>query len=186
MSASPAWELERYRPLLKLQMRQVELDARLQRRFDGSDVVQEALLKAHTSLHQFRGRTEAELVKWLHDILTSALVDEVRKAHAQKRDLALERSLQTAVGESSARLEAFLAEKNPTPATQVERQELLVRVAQALDQLPEDQRDVVLLRDAQGCSVADIARQLGRTEKSVAGLLLRGRGKLRQLLPDLP
>ena len=48
-----------------------------------------------------------------------------------------------------------------------------------------DQRDVVLLRDVQGRSVADIAAQLGRTEKSVAGLLLRGRGRLRQLLPDV-
>src|SRR5262249_55404398 len=99
MSASPAWELERYRPLLKLQTRQVELDARLQRRFDGSDVVQEALLKAHARLDQFRGRTEAELVRWLHEILAGTLVDEVRKAHAQKRDVALERSLQAAAGE---------------------------------------------------------------------------------------
>src|SRR5262249_2862977 len=90
MSLSPAWELERYRPLLRLQARQVELDARLQRRFDASDVVQEALSKAHASRDQFRGRTEAELVKWLHEVLASTLVDEVRKAHAQKRDLALE------------------------------------------------------------------------------------------------
>src|SRR5262245_65324839 len=118
MRAGPAWELERYRPLLKLQTRQVELDPRLRRRFDGSDVVQEALLKAHTSLGQFRGRTEAELVKWLHEILASTLVDEVRRAYAQKRDLALERSLQAAVGESSARLEAYLADQNPTPAAQ--------------------------------------------------------------------
>src|SRR5262245_32517118 len=143
MSARPAWELERYRPLLKLQTRQVELDPRLRRRFDGSDVVQEALLKAHANLDQFRGRTAAELVKWLHEILASTLVDEVRKAHAQKRDLALERSLQAVAGESSARLEAYLADQNPTPAALAERQELLVRIAQALDQLPPEQRDVV-------------------------------------------
>src|SRR5262245_16944749 len=184
MSARPAWELERYRPLLKLQARQVELDARLQRRFDGSDVVQEALLKAHAHLDQFRGRTEAELVQWLHEILASTLVDEVRKAHAQKRDLALEQSLHAAVEESSARLDAYLADRNPTPAAQAERQELLVRIARALDELPADQRDVVLLRDVQGQSVAEIAEQLDRTEKSVAGLLLRGRGRLRQLLAD--
>jgi RNA polymerase sigma-70 factor (ECF subfamily) len=185
MSASPAWELERYRPLLKLQMRQVELNVRLWRRFDASDVVQEALLKAHAGLDQFRGRTEAELVRWLHEILAGTLVDEVRKGHAQKRDVALERSLQAAVGESSARLEAYLADHNPTPATQAERQELLAQIAGALEQLPEDQRDVVLLRDVQGHSVAEVARQLGRTRKSVAGLLLRGRSKLRQLLSDV-
>lgn len=185
MSLNPAWELDRYRPLLRLQARQVELDARLQRRFDASDVVQEALLKAHASRDQFRGRTEAELVVWLHEILASTLVDEVRKAHAQKRDLGLERSLQAAVADSSARLEAYLADANPTPAAQAERHELLAHIAQALDQLPEDQRDVVLLRDVQGRSIAEIAGQLGRTKKSVAGMLLRGRGKLRQLLQDV-
>jgi RNA polymerase sigma-70 factor (ECF subfamily) len=185
VTASPAWELERYRPLLRLQTRQIELDPRLQRRFDGSDVVQEALLKAHLRLDQFRGRTEAELVQWLYEILSSTLVDEVRKAHAQKRDLDLEQSLQVAAAESSARLEAYLADQNPTPAARAERQEVLVRIAWALDQLPEDQRDVVLLRDVEGCSVAEIAGKLGRTEKSVAGLLLRGRARLRQLLEDV-
>jgi RNA polymerase sigma-70 factor (ECF subfamily) len=185
MTARPAWELERYRPLLKLQTRQMELDPRLQRRFDGSDVVQEALLKAPVKLDQFRGRTEAELVQWLYEILASTLVDEVRKAHRRKRDLALERSLVAAVGESSARLEAYLADQNPTPATRAERQDVLVRVARALEQLPEDQRDVVLLRDVQGHAVAEIAARLARTEKSVAGLLLRGRARLRQLLQDL-
>ena len=90
-----------------------------------------------------------------------------------------------AAGESSARLEAYLADRDPTPAARAERQELLVRIARALDQLPEDQRDVVLLRDVQGHTVAEIAGRLQRTEKSVAGLLLRGRGRLRQLLQDL-
>ena len=184
MNASRDWQLERYRPLLKLHTRQVELDARLQRRFDRSDVVQEALLRAHSNLDHFRGQSEAELVKWLHEILAGTLIDEVRKAYAQKRDLGLERSLQAAVGESSVRLEAYLADRNPTPAAQAQRQELLVRIAEALEELPEDQRDVILLRDVQGHPVAEIARRLGRTEKSVAGLLLRGRNRLRQLLPD--
>src|SRR5262245_16875067 len=156
MSASPAWELGRYRPLLKLQARQVELDPRLRQRFDASDVVQEALLKAHTNLPQFRGRTERELVKWLHDILASTLIDEVRKVHAQKRDPALEQSLHTAVGKSSARLEMYLADQDPTPASQAERREQLVQIAEALELLPADQRDVVLLRDVQGYSVAEV------------------------------
>src|SRR5262245_23571710 len=111
MNMSATWELERYRPLLKLQARQVELDGRLRQRPDASDVVQEALLKAHLRLHQFRGRTEAELLKWLHEVLATTLVDEVRKACAQKRNCALEQSLYAAVGESSARLETYLADQ---------------------------------------------------------------------------
>jgi hypothetical protein len=58
------WQLGRYRALLHLHARQVQRDPRLGRRFDASDVVQEALLRGHANLGQFRGSTEAELVGW--------------------------------------------------------------------------------------------------------------------------
>jgi DNA-directed RNA polymerase specialized sigma24 family protein len=54
--------------------------------------------------------------------------------------------------------------------------------AAALDQLPKDQRDVVILRDVEGSKLADIKERLSRTEKSIAGLLRRGRRALRGLL----
>jgi RNA polymerase sigma-70 factor, ECF subfamily len=176
------WQLERYRSLLRLRARQLHLDPRLKRRFDSSDLVQETLLKAHKNLHQFRGQTEAELVKWLQEILANALADQVRKARTGKRNLNLERSLETIVAESSGRLEAYLAAEQSSPSQQVQRKELLLRTAEALENLPADQRDVVMLRDLMNQPVAQIAQQLGRTEKSVAGLLLRGRLKLRELL----
>jgi RNA polymerase sigma-70 factor (ECF subfamily) len=167
-----------------LQARRLQLDPRLQRRFDSSDLVQETLLNAHAQLDHFRGRTEAELVRWLQAVLAHTVADEVRKARAQKRDVALEQSLQAALAESSARLEAFLASGQPSPEAQAQRQELLLRIADALEQLPEDQREVLVRRDLHGASVAEVAEQLGRTRKSVAGLLLRGRRKLRELLAD--
>lgn len=178
------WHPERYRALLQLLVRQYHLNPLLQRRFDSSDLVQETLLRAHAHRDQFRGTTEAEQVKWLQEILANVLTDEVRKARAQKRDVALEQSLQAIVSESSARLEAYLADGQSSPSQQAERNELLLRIAAALEQLPEDQREVLILRDLRGASVGQIAGQLGRTEKSVAGLLLRGRRKLRELLED--
>src|SRR5579864_1507225 len=104
MSPSPEWELDRYRPLLRLQVRQLQLDPRLQRRFDESDLVQEALLRAHRGLADFRGDNEAALLKWLEQILANVLTDAVRREHADKRDVALEQSLDAALEQSSARL----------------------------------------------------------------------------------
>jgi RNA polymerase sigma-70 factor (ECF subfamily) len=184
MATPTEWHLERYRQLLRMQVWRLQLDPRLQRRFDSSDLVQETLLNAHAQLDHFRGHTEAELVKWLQEVLAHTVGDEVRKARAQKRDVALEQSLQAALVDSSARLEAFLVSGQPSPCEQAERHELLLRIADALERLPEDQREVVILRDLQGASVGEIAAQLGRTRKSVAGLLLRGRRKLRELLAD--
>jgi RNA polymerase sigma-70 factor (ECF subfamily) len=182
MASSAPWQLGRYRQLLHLQVRQLQLDPRLRRRFDSSDLVQDTLLKAHENIDQFRGTTEAELVQWLHEILANAALDAVRQARAQKRDVELEQSLQAAVADSAARLDAYLAADQSSPSEQAERHELLLRIAAALDQLPEDQRNVFIQRDLLGAPVRQIAEQLGRTEKSVAGLLLRSRRKLRELL----
>jgi RNA polymerase sigma-70 factor (ECF subfamily) len=184
MAQLPDWNLDRYRSLLQLLIRQYHLGAHFQRRFDSSDLVQETLLRAYAHRDKFQGKTELELIKWLQEILGNTLIDEVRKARAKKRDIAAEESLQAALDESSARLEAYLAIDKASPVKSAERHELLLRIAAALDRLPEDQREVVLQRDLLGASVNEIAEELGRTEKAVAGLLLRGRRKLRELLSD--
>jgi RNA polymerase sigma-70 factor (ECF subfamily) len=186
MPEPPAWQLERYLPLVRLQARQLRLDQRLQRRFDASDLAQETLLRAHAHLAGFRGTTEAELVGWLQEILTHAALDLVDRERASKRDVALERSLRGLLADSTARLEASLADRRQeTPSRAAQRKELLVRLAAAIEQLPDDQRDAVILRDLQGLSLEQLEAQLGRSQKSVAGLIFRGRRRLRELLPDL-
>jgi RNA polymerase sigma-70 factor (ECF subfamily) len=184
MSEPSAWRLERYRPLLRLQLRQVQLDPRLQRRFDESDLVQEALLRAHQGLGDFHGPNEAALVKWLQQILGNVLTDAVRRERAQKRDVALEQSLDAALEASSARLQGHLSAPGASPAEQAERQEQLLRLAAALDRLPDDYRDVIIRRDLMGAPVAEIAAEMTRSEKAVAGLLLRARRQLRELLAE--
>ncbi len=178
------WHPERYRPLLRLQVRQLQLDPRLQRRFDESDLVQETLLRAHRGLADFRGDNEAALLNWLEQILANVLTDAVRREHADKRDVALEQSLDAALEQSSARLADYLAANGVSPAERVERQEQLLRLAGALERLPDDYRDVIIHRELRGASLDEIAARMGRTGKSVAGLLLRARRRLRELLDE--
>jgi RNA polymerase sigma-70 factor (ECF subfamily) len=89
--------------------------------------------------------------------------------------------MEAAVTESSLRLEAFLAAEQSSPSERAERAELLVRVAEALDQLRADQRDVIIYHHLHETPVEEIARQMGKTESSVTGLLYRGRRRLREL-----
>src|SRR5260370_19968212 len=114
------WCLERYRALLKLQVRQLQLDPRFLRRFDSSDLVHDAYENALAHFDQFRGHTEAELVKWLQVILANVACEEIRKAKAQKRDLGLEHSLQDAIQGFSARLEKFFAPVASSPSRRAE------------------------------------------------------------------
>jgi RNA polymerase sigma-70 factor (ECF subfamily) len=175
------WSLERYRDYLCLLAR-VQLDPRLRTEVDSSDVAQQTLLKAQQSLDQFRGQGEAELIGWLRRILANTLTDMLRKL--QRRG-DVERSIEAAVEESSARLDAWLVDAvQAPPDRQFDHEERLLRLADALAKLPEDQRVVVELRHLQGKSVPEISRLLGRSTASVAGLLRRGLQDLRTLLTE--
>jgi RNA polymerase sigma-70 factor (ECF subfamily) len=173
-------DLESYRDYLRLLAR-LQLDPRLRSKLDPSDVAQQTLIKANLNWGQFRGQSQGELVAWLRRILANTLADGLRQFH---QEIAHEQSLEQAVHESSARLAAWLASNQESPSQQAGEREELERLARAFEQLPEDQQLVVEYHHLRGFSLAEIAKSLGRTEPSVAGLLRRGRKRLRQLLSN--
>jgi RNA polymerase sigma-70 factor (ECF subfamily) len=178
-----ALALERFREYLML-MARLHLAGKRGARLDPSDVVQQTLLDAHRKRAQFRGGTEAEMAGWLRQMLACRLADALRALHRDKRDVDREQSLQVALDQSSARLEAFLAAEATSPSQRVERQEQIVRLADALAELPEPQREAIVLRHCQGWPLADISRRLNRTPAAVAGLLKRGLRLLREKLQE--
>jgi RNA polymerase sigma-70 factor (ECF subfamily) len=175
--------LERFRSYLHLLAR-MQLDARFQAKLDASDVVQQTLLKAHEAFAQFRGHEPAELAAWLRQILARTLADLVRDLGRAKRDVALERSLEAAVENSSARLEAWLAADQSSPSQQAIRNEQSVRLAEALARLPEPQRQALVLKHCEDWSLAEIGKHLGRSPAAVASLLRRGLKQLREQLHE--
>jgi RNA polymerase sigma-70 factor (ECF subfamily) len=99
--------LERYRDYLQLLAR-LQVDARLQAKVDLSGVVQQTLLEAHQAWEKLRSWDEAQRTAWLRKALANNLTDELRKLGTARRDVARVRSLDAALEESSARLEALL------------------------------------------------------------------------------
>ena len=173
--------LEQYREYLRLLAR-LQLDPRLRGQLDPSDIVQQTLLKAHERFDQFRGQTDLELRAWLRAILARSLIDAARKFGRQKGDRT--QSLETALEESSAKLEALLASEESSPSQGAARAERLLELSVALARLPEDQRTAVELRYLHGLAVPDVAIQMGRSTVSVTGLLYRGMKVLRDVMGE--
>jgi RNA polymerase sigma-70 factor (ECF subfamily) len=174
---------EQFREYLHLLAR-LQLDPRLQGKVDLSGVVQQTLLEAYQALDQFRQMSEAQQAAWLRKALANNLTDEVRKLSTQARDVGRERSLEAALEESSSRLEAWLVGDRPTPDQQAIRNEQLLQLAEALGRLSEDQRQAVELHHLKGCSLAEVAEQMGRSKGAVAKLVYRGIEKLHALLAE--
>ena len=118
---------------------------------------------------------------WLRRILANNLADELRKLHTGKRDVRRERPLETAIEESSSRLEAWLAAEQSSPSEQVERAEQALRLAESLQALPEAQREVVCLSVVAELSADDIAVALAIEPKTVWTRLYRARRRLAEL-----
>jgi RNA polymerase sigma-70 factor (ECF subfamily) len=173
-------DLERYRLFLHVHARR-RLGARLQRKLDAADLVQETLLQAYEKLWQFRGRTEQELAAWLRTILENTLAMAVRRFQASARDLARERSLPARLVETTAgrsvRVAVLLS-----PDEHALRQEQLQHLAEALRRLPRDQRRAIQLHHLEGQSLAEVAHTMQRSKQAVVGLLFRGLRRLRRLL----
>jgi RNA polymerase sigma-70 factor (ECF subfamily) len=177
-----ARRLDGFRPYLRLLTR-MHWDDRLNGKLDPEDLVQDTLAEAHKSLAQFRGGFDAELARWLAGILAHQWSHQRRKFAQEMRDIGREVALD-ALEKSSARLDAWLAADQSSPSDCADRNERAVRLAAALEQLPEAQREAVVLRHLQGWPVAAIARRLDRSTPAVAGLLQRGLQQLRSLLSE--
>ena len=179
--SDPETNLEGFRDYLRLLAR-LQIPHRLRAKVDESDLVQLTLATAWEKWEQFRGANEATLAAWLRQILANQLAGAYRQYAAERRDVARERSLEAAVEQSSARLEAWLVADHSTPSQHTQRQEELLRLAHALAKLPAAERDAVELHHLQGCSLGETAALMGRTKPAVMGLLFRGLKRLRRIL----
>ncbi len=176
-------QLESFRHYLTVLAR-MQIGARHRRKLDPSEIVNLTLFAAHQKRDQFRGGNDAELAAWLRRILANSLADAFRGLHRERRDVGREQSLDAALDHSCTQLEDWLVAMQTSPSAKAMRSEQLMRLAWALGELPDDQREAVELHHLHGMAISQMAELMGRTSPSVAGLLRRGLKRLRELLEE--
>jgi len=172
--------LESYSNYLTLLSR-VQIGRRIQGKVDAGDVVQETFLEVHRQFGAFRGTTEAEFTAWLRRILAGQLALTLRRYLGTKgRDVNLERELGAQLDQSSQAMDGGFVAATSTPSQHVSRREQAVLLADALDKLPADYREVIILRHLESLPFAEVAGRMGRSEDSVQKLWVRALSSLRR------
>jgi RNA polymerase sigma-70 factor (ECF subfamily) len=176
--------LELHRTYLTLLARD-QIGPRLQGKAGLSDIVQETFLEAHRDFGGFRGATPAELAEWLRRILAHNLANHVARYFGTKRrDIRLERELVEALDASSCQLDERLAAWRGSPSGQAMQREQTLLLSEALGQLPEHYRQVLVLRHIDDLPFPEVAKKMGRSENSVKNLWARALARLRGVMEE--
>jgi RNA polymerase sigma-70 factor (ECF subfamily) len=159
------------------------LDRRLAARVDPSDVVQEVLAEANRKMDRYLRDRPLPFFPWLRSLAGEQLV-RLHRRHVRARGRSIlreEPGLLNLPDESAAELAARLVTASTSPTQRALRQELRERVQRALGQLPERDREVLVLRNLEQLSVADCAEVLGISAGAVKVRHLRALERLRML-----
>ena len=143
---------------------------------DAADAAQDAFLKAFTSLQSFRG--DSRFGVWLYRLTNNVCIDCLRR---RKRQDAV--SLQTENDEGEE-LELSLPDERYAPEALLEKAEDVRTVREAIAALPEDCRQILLMREIGGLSYDELAKELRLEVGTVKSRLNRARKKLCALLAE--
>ena len=136
---------------------------------DSRDLMQSALRDGWLDASQFSGKTEGEFFSWMRTIVRRKIGRQVRKKRPQ---VGLE-------GEGEAAPSP--AESDEGPLDRMVRREMTTRLREAIDKLPDDQREVIRMR-LKGMKSPDIGAELGLSPEAVRMREMRAARRLREIL----
>jgi RNA polymerase sigma-70 factor (ECF subfamily) len=148
---------------------------------DAADITQEVFIKVFRSIRGFNG--EASLRTWLYRIALHEASNQRRWWSRHKRqEVAIDAPTETEDSGEMYSLASTLADQGDSPFDHAAQRELKISVEEALRQLPEVFRTVVVLREIEGFAYEEIAEILDVNLGTVKSRLTRGRSALRTLL----
>ena len=145
------------------------------------DVAQEAFVRAHGHLAGLEG--DEAFQKWLFRITSHLAIDAVRKERKSLKD-AVDEVTEAEIHAAGAGEGILSTPLGLDPAQNLLRRELASRMADALAQLPEIHREILVLRELEGLSYEELAERLGIQKGTVMSRLFHARKKMQSLLAE--
>jgi RNA polymerase sigma-70 factor (ECF subfamily) len=163
----------------------VRIDPRLAVRVDPSDVVQDTLMEAALRLSEFLRQRAMPFYPWLRNLAAERLI-QLQRLHirAQRRSVKREEPGSPLSDASAAKLANCILTGPHNPLSKLLKSEMLERVRIALDELPERDREILVLRYLEQLSIAETAAVLKVNNAVVKMRHLRALERLRELLED--
>jgi RNA polymerase sigma-70 factor, ECF subfamily len=145
---------------------------------DALDVVQDAFIKAHKYLDKFEGNSS--FYTWLYRIVMNLAIDHLRK-HRRVKPVELDES-RMEEGAEEGLLPRILG-SNPGRALQ--DKEIRGRIDKALDELSENHRSVLVMRELEGLSYEEMAQAMDCSKGTIMSRLFHARKNMQKRLLDL-
>ena len=150
-------------------------------REEAMDVVQEAFVKVHRSLESFKA--DATFYTWLYRITVNVCIDVIRRRGAMRSD-SVEFDERIGHDLAEANLGAVSSQLGSNPEKSVLQHELGQKIQEALEQIPEKHRAILLLRELDGLSYEELSQVLEIPKGTVMSRLFHARAKVQKLLSE--
>ena len=153
----------------------------LKDREDAMDVAQEAFVKVYKYLDHFKG--DSSFYTWLYRIAVNICIDVIRKKGGTRGE-DVEFDEQIAHDTAQAQIGALGSRLGTNPQKSALRRELAEKIQEALEQIPEKHRAILLLREVEGMSYEDLSRVLEIPKGTVMSRLFHARAKVQKILSE--
>ena len=178
--------MDRHRNSLR-QLIRLRLDARIQKRIDVSDVVQDVLVEANRRLHRFLENPIMPFHLWLRQIAKDRIIDAHRRHRVSaKRSVDREQGLRIPRGHdrSSIQLASLLGDGGLTPAAAALQKEMAEKVELAISRLEDKDCEIIMMRHYEHLSNQEIGKILGLTEPAASMRYLRAIRRLKTMVQE--
>lgn len=146
----------------------------LRSKLESMDLVQDTLVHALGGLDNFTYRNEGDFVRWLSTIAENVIRGNLKRLHANKRDIRREVPLDGACATGTHRHVAALGPVDATtPSVIMSRKEELDDLERALNQVKPEYREVIILTKIEGLSYKEMSKRLGKSHDAVRKLVSR-------------